>query len=113
MADLTETPPIVVIKNRMFENWLVADVEAVKIQRARFRLSTAAERSIVPNKADNVAALEVLKTAAVRTSYSKVPDSQRILERADIQRIAANSRSFRRLLRVVGHPGYAGQSRLP
>jgi hypothetical protein len=103
----------VVIKNSKFENWLVADVDAVTSLRRRFRLGTSAVRSIRPNKADSTDALELLKRAAIRTQYDKVTDAMRIMGIADGMLMAGNSRSFRRFLRIAGHPAYRQQSRQP
>ena len=43
-------------------------------------------------------------------SYSKVRDSKIILAAADPLKIAENSRSFRRLMRIIGHELYRSQS---
>lgn len=102
-----------VLKNRMFENWLVSDLDAFAGQRARFRLSAAMRRAVEPNHADQIDALEWLKRACLGASYAKVEDAKRILGRADPLRMATNSRSFRRLLRVADHPAYARQSKRP
>jgi hypothetical protein len=106
-------PSEVVVKDRMFENWLVADIEALKALRGRFRISRSVERSIDPNKADQVDALRILKSCVVRDSYSKVRDSQQILARAAVASMGRNSRSFRRFLHCVGDPTYAAQSKRP
>jgi hypothetical protein len=106
-------PVDVVLNDRKFENWLVADVQAVQALPARFRLSRTIVNSITPNKADNVDADSVLRNAAVGQAYQTVKDSLRIFEHADLDRIAANSRSFRRFLRVIDYPDYRDQSRQP
>jgi hypothetical protein len=103
----------VVVKNRTFENWLIADLDAFDELRARFRLSNATRNAVAPDKADHAAALSLLKASVRSGSYDKVADSRRILGRAEARRIARNSRSFRRLLRVVDHPTYADQSARP
>ena len=104
----------VVVKDRMFENWLIADPGALKRQRGRVFMNAATEHKVVPNKADHVEALELLQAAVVsHPSYRKVSDSQRILANADIAEMAANSRSFRRFLRCLGHPDYQDQSHHP
>ncbi|MFL6215464.1 MAG: DUF4276 family protein [Blastocatellia bacterium] len=103
----------VVIKHRMFENWLISDITAIRSLRRRFVLTEADVRQIEPNKADRVNAIRILKSAAQRTSYDKVADATRILTQADPMRMGANSRSFRRLLRVVENPKYARQSKKP
>ncbi len=106
-------PVAVVIKDRTFENWLVSDPDALLGMRARFAVSRGVVNSIRPNKADHIDAARALRVAARGHAYEKVKDAGRILERADVLRMAANSRSFRKFLRCVGHPAYATQSRAP
>lgn len=106
-------PVDIVIKDRKFENWLVADVDAMLDMSARFSLSRGAVNSIRPNKADNTDAEALIRAAAIRGSYHKVKDAGRILGQADVSNMATNSRSFRKFLRCVGHPAYATQSRAP
>jgi Domain of unknown function (DUF4276) len=103
----------VVVKDSKFENWLIADVEALKHQNKRFRVSRTMESAVVPNKADTIDALRMLKDAAQGREFSKVLDARRICDVATIDEIAANSRSFRRFLRVFGYEDYKGQSRRP
>jgi hypothetical protein len=102
----------VVVKDRCFENWLISDPGAVKSQLKRFKLSKADEKMVTPNKADHIDGHSLLKKAALG-EYEKVQDGKRILASASIDEMAQHSRSFRRLLRVVGHPSYANQSRVP
>lgn len=97
----------------MYENWLVSDVEALKCQPGRFAVSDADARRVVPNRADRIDAMTLLKRMCKDAAYEKVRDSERILTRADVMRMAENSRSFRRFLRVVGHPSYQRQSASP
>jgi hypothetical protein len=99
----------VVIKDKMFENWLVADLVALKASPRRYRLTPAFERMIAPGKADSCDALRIIKDITY-PSYSKVGDSRTILAAADPLRMADNSRSFRRFLRVVGYSEYSAQS---
>jgi hypothetical protein len=103
----------VIIKNQMFENWLIADIDALECQRGRFSVSQATRRAVQPNKADNVDAMQLIKRSVIRGGYQKVVDAKRILEHADHRRMALHSRSFRRLLRAVQHPEYRRQSRRP
>jgi hypothetical protein len=103
----------VVIKDRMFENWLIADVGALRAQPARFNCDGAAMRAIAKSGADAVPAHAFLKQWTRNDAYRKTKDSVRILEHADPLRMAATSRSFRRFLHLLGHPAYADQSRLP
>jgi hypothetical protein len=57
--------------------------------------------------------LQMLKRAAVRRDYDKAEDALRILTDAQPLRMAANSRSFRKFLRSVGHASYRTQSKRP
>ena len=96
----------VVYKNRMYENWLVSDTQALKALPGRFSIKNADTSNIEPNKADNCDAMCILKSAAQTEDYSKVSDAARIMELLDPYRAAKNSRSFRRFLRVVGCAKY-------
>ncbi|MDQ3411518.1 MAG: DUF4276 family protein [Chloroflexota bacterium] len=103
----------VVGNDRMFENWLVAALPTLSHPSARFRLSKSDERLIVSDMADHTDALSLLKRSTAGREYDKVADSKRILAAANVDEIAANSRSFRRFLRCLGHPDYLHQSRSP
>jgi hypothetical protein len=101
---------LVVIKDRTFENWLIADLSALKSQNAKYTISGATERS-VRNKADAVDALPLLKRCLrPGMTYHKVQDARRIMDRADIAEIARHSRSFRRFLASSGHPDMQNSS---
>lgn len=106
-------PVSVVIKNTTFENWLVSDPDVLLGMRARFAVSRGVVNAILPNKADHIDANRALREAVIGRAYDKVTDAERILDRADVLRMANNSRSFRRFLRCVGHPAYASQRRAP
>lgn len=103
----------VVIKDSCYENWLVADTSVFQKLPKRFSLSDAAMRKIQPNKADRIDAQKLIKDAARGNAYHKVTDAMRIMEQAEVMGIAANSRSFRRLLKMLDHPRYKDQSRNP
>ena len=104
----------VVIKNRTFENWLIADVEALKQMPGRFKVTKTFERTVSPNKADNVVdAEELLNKIAIKHRYHKRRDAARITAVQEALNMAKNSRSFRRFLRLVGHPQYLQQSKKP
>jgi len=103
----------VVVKDRTFENWLLADLDALRSQPQRFNVTRRTAREVSPDKADHVNAQDLISRSVVGgRGYHKVKDSQRILDRARIERMAANSRSFRRLLAVTGHPSYSASSRM-
>ena len=108
-----QAPVEVVVKNRRFENWLLADPDALAAQRRRYRVSNAVRRRIEPNRVDQVNdGIPVMKLCC-RGDYEKVSDSRYILEQADADSMGGNSRSFRRFLRVAGHQRYRRQSRRP
>jgi hypothetical protein len=105
---------IAVVKNRRFENWLVADIEALEKMPARFELTQAFINAVQPNRVDNVKDAErLLDGICIRVAYNKREDPPKILARASESKIARNSRSFRRFLRVAGHPAYSNQSKMP
>lgn len=102
----------VVVKDRRFENWLIADPDALASLRARFRVSKAFRKRVSPNKADAVAdAEELLRRASVGPAYHKRHDPAKILGAVDVARAAGNSRSLRRFLRLVGDSRYREQSK--
>lgn len=103
----------VVIKDACYENWLVADPSVFTKLPKRFSLSDTAIRKIQPNKADRIDAQKLIKDAARGDAYHKVADARQMMALADILGIAANSRSFRRFLRMLDHPRYKDQSRNP
>jgi len=103
----------VVVKNRMFENWLISDPHAIAGMTSRFKLTPNQIALIEPDKADEIDALAILRTAAIKKSYDKVQDAVRILKAANPVVMGKNSRSFRRLLHVVGSPPYQNQSKNP
>lgn len=103
---------LVVFKMRMFENWLVADPASVKGQPGRYKAMSKSDSAYVPGRADEVDALALLKKLAKGNAYDKVRDGKKLADTLELGRAAANSRSFRRFLRVCGHPKYSGQSRL-
>lgn len=103
----------VIVKDSCFENWLLADPSVFSNMPHRFALSPKNIASVVPNKADRANAQRILKEAVQGTDYDKKHDAVRILKQANISIMAQNSRSFRRLLRQVGHPPYSQQSLHP
>lgn len=106
-------PARVVIKDRTYESWLIADLAALRAQPRRFAVSRAIERKVTPNRADSCGADELLERAAVGPPYDKVKDSQRICARLDVEAAAMHSRSLRHMLHVLGAATYAQQCRLP
>jgi len=104
----------VVIKNRKFENWLIADVNVFKKLSARYKVTEKFEKSVVPNKADSVRdAKALLDQIAVKREFHKRRDAAQIAALQDYLEMGGNSRSFRRFLRLIGHPHYRDQSKKP
>lgn len=103
----------VVLKDRTFENWLVADPEALRKSPKRFDVKSSFVKQVEPDRADAADGLKLLKAATRKGGYDKVADGRLILSVADPLRIGANSRSFRRFLRVIGAPQYEARSRRP
>lgn len=106
-------PVQVVIKDRRFENWLVADLDALTQMTARFKVTKGMAREVKPDRADRVDAVRFLKRASLGDDFGKVDDAKRIMKRADIGAIAQNSRSFRCFLGRLGHPDYVNGSCQP
>ena len=104
----------VVVKDRSFENWLIASPEGFRAQRARYARPERIERAAVPDKADKVVdPCGVINSAMTKGQYDKTGDAPKILAAANIDSIAANSRSFRRFLAVLGDPVFCSGSRRP
>ena len=104
----------VVVKNRKFENWLIADPKALASLKGRFKPTVAFRKHVSQNKADNVAdAAALLNRICVKSSYHKTQDPPKILAAMDVAEAGKNSRSFRRFLRLVGDRRYRDQSRKP
>ena len=77
----------VVVKQKSFENWLLAHLAALAAHPRRFTVSRGTRRLVEPNKADNVEGLALLRRC-VRGDYNKVADAKRILSSADPMRMA-------------------------
>ncbi len=103
----------VVYKDRTFENWLIADLGALRKQRARYEVSNALVKHVEPDKADRAKALDLLEKAAKGKQYDKIDDGQKIADRLDLMAAARNSRSFRHLLHILGHFEYQEQCKQP
>jgi hypothetical protein len=102
----------VVVKDRMYENWLVADPEAYEQLGARFDPSII-QKGVRGDRADRIEALPLLKRAAVKKQFDKVPDAARITPHLDPLRMGEHSRSFRKMLGVVGCSAYTAQTKRP
>lgn len=108
------TEVYVVIKDKKFENWLIADPLALKQYPRRFNVNKSFERKVSRNKADNVPDAEALSNTACKGgAFHKRKDASEIARAQSVTNVAANSRSFRRFLRVLTYPNYATQSKNP
>jgi hypothetical protein len=104
----------VVIKDRCFENWLIASPEAFVAQRARYSHPDRIAKQVQPDRADLVRnPCALINSAISKGEYDKTNDAPKILARSNLDSLAANSRSFRRFLAVLGDPAYANGSRAP
>jgi Domain of unknown function (DUF4276) len=106
-------PVHVVVKDKCFENWLVADLAALRQLRKRFQISNGMARKVEPDRADRADALALLKQAAKGSAYGKVDDAKRIMEKASIDLMASHSRSFRCFLGRLGDPRFSSGSCQP
>jgi hypothetical protein len=106
-------PVHIVLKDRAFENWLIADLAALRAQPGRFNVTETLTRRVEPDKADRVAAINLLQAASIGRTYHKVDDAVEICARLDPARAARHSRSFRHLLHVLGDTAFATGCRLP
>jgi hypothetical protein len=104
---------LVVVKDRMFENWLIADIQALRSQPGRYSIKKSFASKIEPDKADRCDALKLLNSVTKKDSFQKIDDAVRICERMDISSAAQNSRSFRHFLHVMGDPEFARQCKNP
>lgn len=105
-------PVRVVLKDRMFENWLISDLNGLKAHPKRFPVDNALMRQVTPDKADRIDALGELKRISAG-KYDKVPDGNRLCKTAAVENIAENSRSFRHLLHLLEYQPYKSACRKP
>lgn len=102
----------VVIKGRTFENWLIADLGSVRARHGRkYDISDNLLDRVRRSGADNLPAHNLLNECTAG-EYCKRRDATEICRVLSPLIVAMNSRSFRKLLRTLGHPSYANQSRI-
>lgn len=92
----------VVIKNRQYENWLIADHEAVnscKLFSVNTRFINSAGKGNADNVSDPVRLLESIKTN--KRSFDKSKDTLSIAKKCNPETMAKNSRSFRKFLKEI------------
>ena len=105
---------LVVVKVVAFENWLISDPDGIKKLNSRFSITKDFIKSVSSNNSDNVdEPVKLLNKICVgKKSYHKRDDARAIANQLDPLRMAKNSRSFRRFLRVIGLPDYLNQSKV-
>jgi hypothetical protein len=113
LRQLTGFDVDVVVKDAMFENWLLSDLAALRAHRKRFKVSKATQNAVEPNKADGCDAATLVRRCVLGSAYDKVEDARTILASADPVRMGMHSRSWRRFMRVARHPIYGAQSKRP
>lgn len=94
----------VVYKVSQFENWLVADPTALRDLPGLFEHIERIEKRVSNNRADIVDASNLLKVCLKRPINIKMKGAIEICKRLDPARAAENSRSFRKLLKVLDCP---------
>lgn len=105
LQDFSSTVDLhVVFKVSMFENWLVADPDALSGLPGLFQHVERIEKQVSSGRADAVNALDLLKTCSKQRSYDKVAGAVAICKQLNPIRAAGNSRSLRKLLKVLECP---------
>lgn len=89
----------VIIKDRCIENWLIADPQAYRKQRALF--PNAARIRYPSGRADNQDAEALIKAAIVNGNYDKMRHPEKILSKSSPAVMALNSKSFAQFVSVV------------
>lgn len=110
--DSEEVRLSVVLKVSKFENWIASDPEALRALSGMFENVERIEKQVAPNRADAVDAYGLLKSCA-RKGYHKVDGAVAICKQLDPVRAAGNSRSFRKLLKVLECPAAGSGDRSP
>jgi len=103
----------VVVKDRMFEDWLISDVSALDFHPIRFPDRLKIRSLVEPNKSDSTDGLTTIKLALGKNHYEKIRDAKLICSNINIQTAGKNSRSLRKLLRVLEIQEYRNQSKNP
>lgn len=103
----------VALKDRTFENWLVADLSALSKQPAKYKVSNGIRKRIEPDKADRCHALATLKDAAINRRYDKIEDGKKLCSHLDVSKAAKHSRSLRHALHLLEYQNYRDQCRQP
>ena len=100
----------VVVKVRQYENWLLADLDAIG-KCKNFTVTQAIRRKVEPGNADSIhkPVVELTKLKNNKKSFHKNLDTLAIAKQFDPEKAGLHSRSFRRFLKLIGHPDYKDQ----
>jgi hypothetical protein len=91
----------VVIKNRAFENWLIADPQSLsRGAHRRIQINDRIVRRIEGSGADSLNAVAVLE-GCINGGYHKRSDAIELCKLIDLAVAARNSRSFRKFLKSM------------
>lgn len=92
----------VVIKNKKFENWLIADHKVFESKRKRYKVTKSFINKIDKGKADNVSDAEkLINEIVLDKEYHKRHDAIDICKSSNLQTMEKNSRSFKKFLKEV------------
>lgn len=104
----------VVVKYKCFENWLISDPVGLSKLKSRILMTQSFMNYILPNKADNVVnPVKLINEVCNKHEYHKRTDAIAFAKIIVPDKMALNSRSFRRFLGEVGHSRYLKQSKRP
>jgi uncharacterized protein DUF4276 len=102
----------VVLKVSMLENWLIADPASLYELPGLVASPERIAKQVANGRADAVDALGLLKSCWGKRAFKKPECAVEIFRKLDPVRAAENSRSFRKLLKTLGHPDYVEGGRL-
>ncbi len=101
-SELTIVP---VVKHSAIENWMIADIDALKAMPKRFGNIDSVESQLARyrcvDKFRNP--IRLLNQIAIKTEYHKTQDPPRIAPKQNIETMLTKSRSFRKFLAEVEH----------
>jgi len=104
----------VIVKYKCFENWLISDPNGLSKLKSRLSITNSFINTVSPNKADAVLnPVVLLNSVCNKLDYHKRIDAIAFTKNIDPDKMALNSRSFRRFLREVGYMKYSRQSKRP
>jgi len=103
----------VVLKVSKLENWLVADPLALRDLPGLVENPDRIGKQVSGDRADAVDAEALLRACWRKKDFNKPECAVAICKKLNPARAAKNSRSFRKLLKTLGHPDYVETKRPP